>query len=247
MTPSLRAAAVVAAFLLLGCSQTPPTTADLPARADRPTARTTSVAREGYAPTSTVARQHLTGRYPAPGSRHYRHAADGQLLPDPACTPGATDPRVTQADIAQTICVRGATTLVRPVVEETDRAKRCLMLAYEQTQPNELDHLIPLELGGSSDVRNLWPEPPPSPNPKDQVESQRHDLVCAAVWHPRSAYLPLAEAQRLIGTGRRRWRRPARDGPLMPPRPVRTVLVCGDHHWSDAEAIGRELRRLAAA
>jgi hypothetical protein len=143
-------------------------------------------------------RQHVTGRVPAPGSCRYRTAADGQPLPDPACTPGATDPRVTQATIAETICVTGYTARVRPPVQETDRVKHGLMLAYGTEQPNELDHLIPLELGGSSDVRNLWPEPPPSPNPKDRVESALHDLVCAAVRQRGAPYLPLRTAQRLI-------------------------------------------------
>ena len=153
-------------------------------------------------PSDTVegARQHVTGRVPAPGACHYRTAADGQLLPDATCTPGATDPGVTQAEIAATICVRGYTTGVRPSVSETDHAKHGLMLAYAITQPNELDHLISLELGGSSDTANLWPEPPPSPNPKDKVENDLHDLVCARVWHPGEAYLPLAVAQHLIAT-----------------------------------------------
>jgi hypothetical protein len=39
---------------------------------------------------------------PAPGTCHYVviNAAAGQYLPDPHCTPGATNPRVTQADLA---------------------------------------------------------------------------------------------------------------------------------------------------
>jgi hypothetical protein len=157
-----------------------------------------SVGASGGAAAATPVRQHVTGQAPAPESCRYRRAADGQDLPDPRCTPGATDPRVTQADIASTICVRGYTALVRPPVEETDRAKHALMLAYGQSRPNELDHLIPLELGGSSDVRNLWPEMPPSPNPKDQVENELRNMVCAAVWYPGAAYLPLDVARRLI-------------------------------------------------
>ena len=41
---------------------------------------------------------HLT-----PGQCHIRQAAGGDPLPDPACTPGAIDPAVTQANIATTI------------------------------------------------------------------------------------------------------------------------------------------------
>lgn len=120
---------------------------------------------------------------------------------DPHCTPGATDPRVTQANITVTVCAKGYTSRVRPPVEETDHAKRLLMLAYGSTgsaHGYELDHLIPLELGGSSDVRNLWPEPGASPNPKDAVENQLRDMVCAQVWGIGGPALPLAVAQRLI-------------------------------------------------
>jgi quercetin dioxygenase-like cupin family protein len=46
----------------------------------------------------------------------------------------------------------------------------------------EVDHLVPLELGGSNDVANLWPEaaaPPPGFHEKDLVENSLHDRVCA--------------------------------------------------------------------
>ena len=48
----------------------------------------------------------------------------------------------------------------------------------------EIDHLIPLELGGSNSPRNLWPElnDHPSPgyfNSKDILENRLHDLVCS--------------------------------------------------------------------
>jgi len=58
----------------------------------------------------------------------------------------------------------------------------------------EEDHFIPLELGGNpTDPKNLWPEFPHSPNPKDSVEDKLKRLVCANK-------LPLADAQRLIRT-----------------------------------------------
>lgn len=43
----------------------------------------------------------------------------------------------------------------------------------------EIDHLIPLELGGSNVITNLWPEPGAIPNPKDHLEGVLHRLVCA--------------------------------------------------------------------
>jgi hypothetical protein len=125
------------------------------------------------------------------GTCRYR---DGGKLPDPRCTPGAIDPAVTQANIHRTICVSGYTKKVRPPAEQTDRFK------YEVAYPaygdprgmrTELDHLVSLELGGSNDAANLWPESPPSPNPKDRVENALHEAVC-------DGRVSLAAAQRAI-------------------------------------------------
>lgn len=61
----------------------------------------------------------------------------------------------------------------------------------------EIDHFIPLELGGSNDISNLWPQsanPVPGFHEKDKVETALHDEVCKA--HT----MTLEEAQRLIAT-----------------------------------------------
>jgi hypothetical protein len=67
-------------------------------------------------------------------------------LPDPACNPGAVDPRVNQADITSTICTRGYTETVRPPVNVTEKIKRDQMAAYglqgQRLADNELDHLL---------------------------------------------------------------------------------------------------------
>ena len=66
-------------------------------------------------------------------------------LPDPVCTPGVTNPDVTDATIQQTICVRGWTATIRPPVSYTDPLKRRSMSAYGVWDQNprdfELDHL----------------------------------------------------------------------------------------------------------
>lgn len=109
----------------------------------------------------------------------------GLVLPDSACTPGAVDPVVTQATIHQTICVRGYTATVRPPESNTGPAKHQSLidygLAYRSTI--EYDHLVPLELGGTNSVSNLWAEPNTTAargvnNPKDQVENTLRDAVC---------------------------------------------------------------------
>lgn len=130
----------------------------------------------------------------AGGACSYRHA-DGYVLPDAGCTPGATNPAVTQSDIRQTICMRGWTATVRPAESYTEQLKRQQMGRYGDTgsmSGYEEDHLVPLELGGSpSDPNNLWPEPGASPNPKDDVEYAANRAVC-------SGRLALADAQREI-------------------------------------------------
>lgn len=60
----------------------------------------------------------------------------------------------------------------------------------------EIDHFVPLELGGSNDISNLWPESyvmPWGAHIKDEVEDRLKALVCAGT-------LTLAEAQTAIRT-----------------------------------------------
>lgn len=130
-----------------------------------------------------------------PVACHYNSA-----LPDPACTPGAVDPTVTQANIATTICVRGYTARVRPPVSYTDPLKKALMARYDATgsaSQYELDHLVPLEVGGAPrSVRNLWPEPVashPGSTEKDHLENYLHAQVCAG-------RMSLTDAQRAVAT-----------------------------------------------
>jgi len=135
--------------------------------------------------------------FPAAGTCHARAVPNG-TLPDPACTPGATDPHVTQATIATTICRSGGyTNTVRPPASVTGTEKRSAMRAYNDTAPTssyELDHLVSLELGGSpNSPHNLWPEPGAAPNPKDKLETALHDLVC-------SHRMTLTDAQNAIAT-----------------------------------------------
>ena len=118
-----------------------------------------------------------------PTACSYHVAADSDPLPDPRCTPGALNPDVTQDNIRSTICKPGWTSSVRPPQRYTDPLKLKMMTAYATTQPAryvELDHLVPLELGGAPwDPANLWPEPGASPNSKDQVENMANRAVCS--------------------------------------------------------------------
>lgn len=120
--------------------------------------------------------------------------AISNILPDPKCTPGAVDPVVTQDTIDSTICVSGYTKTVRPPVSVTKPIKLQVMESYGFTDsPSnyELDHLIPLELGGTpSDVKNLWPEPSytnPNHHDKDRFENYLHEQVCSGNMDLRTA------------------------------------------------------------
>lgn len=158
--------------------------------------RGTAVATTGPAVTITGTAVTTTG--PAAPVGACRVSGRGlDVLPDPRCTPGATNPAVTQADIASTICATGWTSTVRPPESYTEPLKARQMAAYGEPPPisaYEEDHLIPLELGGSpTDPANLWPEPGASPNPKDDVESAARRAVC-------DGSMPLAEAQQAIAS-----------------------------------------------
>lgn len=127
------------------------------------------------------------------------YVGPAQLYPDGTRTPGATDPRVSQSNIADTICVPGWTKTVRPPVRVTNAIKVELMRAegVNDSSAYELDHLIPLELGGCPDCKeNLWLEPydpQPGARQKDRVENFLHREVC-------SGDMPLEDAQKAIAS-----------------------------------------------
>src|SRR5437773_1927623 len=118
-------------------------------------------------------------------------------LPDRGCTPGATNPDVTQTTISITICVTGYAAQIRPAATYTNGLKIDHMRAYgyaDQAPGDfEEDHLIALELGGDPrDPKNLWPERLAGGSgalQKDRVENWAHDEVCAG-------RMQLADAQR---------------------------------------------------
>lgn len=125
------------------------------------------------------------------------------LRPDPAVTPGAVNPAVTQANVQETICVRGWTRTVRPPREFTGALKiqqiRTAGYADRRMRSYEEDHLIALELGGAPlDHRNLWPQPREAADGwtadrKDDLEHRLNQLVCAGE-------LSLVAAQEAIAT-----------------------------------------------
>ncbi len=114
-------------------------------------------------------------------------------LPDRACTPGAIFPDVTRDQV----CQPGYAKSVRDV-PASEKAEVYAEYGIKKHPPGsyEVDHLVSLELGGSNDIANLWPEaanPRPGFHEKDQVENYLHEQVC-------SGAMSLQEAQQAIAT-----------------------------------------------
>jgi hypothetical protein len=113
------------------------------------------------------------------------------VRPDPGCTPGAIF-NVTKEEV----CKSGYSSGVRSV---TDSVKNQVYAEYGISSHNpgeyEVDHFVSLELGGSNDISNLWPEPA-APKPgfheKDKVENYLHDQVCSGAMTLDEARLKIA-------------------------------------------------------
>ena len=110
-------------------------------------------------------------------------------------TPGAIDGRVTQENIHDTICTDGWVDANMPPPSYMTPTKTKQIAAYGYTtyaiDDFDLDHLVPLELGGDpTALANLWPQPWESQQAKlvprgwgaetkDRLEARLHDAVCA--------------------------------------------------------------------
>lgn len=115
------------------------------------------------------------------------------LYPNHQLTPGGILP----VDASQ-VCVPGYSKSVRNVpVEEKKQVYSEYGITYPEPRGSfEVDHFISLELGGSNDIQNLWPEPAeprPGFHEKDAVENYLHSQVC-------SGAITLVEAQKEIST-----------------------------------------------
>ena len=182
-------AVLLAALLTGGCAKKVATVAPPAPVVDPPSV-------SAAAPSVREARVSTTPQLPAERPAGSCKSVNG--LPDRTCTPGVIDPRVTQANIQTTICKSGYTATVRPPTSYTNALKIQQIREYGYSDTNvkdyEEDHLISLEIGGNpTDPKNLWPEFPHSPNPKDKIENELHKKVCAG-------QMTLAEAQKEIST-----------------------------------------------
>lgn len=121
--------------------------------------------------------------------------ARGQL-PDPACTPGGVFPQATTAEI----CQSGYTQRVRNVLPSTkDAVFAAYGISAHRAGQYEIDHLVPLELGGNNTRANLWPEIAPGYGEKDTVENELHAAVCSGRTALRRAQEQIASDWRHAG------------------------------------------------
>lgn len=100
-------------------------------------------------------------------------------MPNPALTPGA----VADTD-ATIVCAYGYASAHRSVsyAERNEIYNEYgIPRGTRSASPRRgyrIDHLVPLELGGANDPRNLWPQNFTDSEVKDRVESALHAAVC---------------------------------------------------------------------
>jgi hypothetical protein len=107
-------------------------------------------------------------------------AQDWAVIPDPTLTPGA----VRTTDVGA-ICSTPTRELRHWSRDRDDRIMAEYGLPPGPHPRFEVDHLIPLSLGGADSDANLWPEPRRSIEPewpaelKDDLEHRLCQMVCA--------------------------------------------------------------------
>lgn len=126
------------------------------------------------------------------------------VLPNQTSTPGDFDKTITRADLCHPVPGKKNTwTANTKARRHVTAAVHAQAYRWYGVKPHEgfcqspegegceVDHLISLELGGTNDISNLWPEPYVgvwNAHMKDKLENKLHTLVC-------SGKLPLLRAQ----------------------------------------------------
>jgi hypothetical protein len=116
------------------------------------------------------------------------------VAPERACSPGAIYSGLTKTVLCsatfRTSSVRNV-----PDSEKHEDETEYGLAAKGYGATLEIDHIVPLELGGSNDIANLFPEraaPAPGYHVKDKLENKLHDLVCAGLMTLHAAQVGIA-------------------------------------------------------
>lgn len=143
--------------------------------------------------TASSSSQFNTLFQPKPVSKKLHCRTIGTTKPDPDCTPGTLVRGITK----EYICTPGYGQSLQAL---SDTEKRAVYSAYDialfALDQYQIDRFISLNLGGSNDPANLWPqagEPKPGYQEKDAVEEELHRRVC-------DGEMKLNDAQRIIAT-----------------------------------------------
>jgi hypothetical protein len=112
-------------------------------------------------------------------------------LPDRRCSPGAYYSALKKAVLCSasfhTSSIRNVPESEKHAVEVEYGMKP---KAYGRTL--EIDHIVSLELGGSNDISNLFPERAPGYHVKDRLENKLHALVCSGAMTLHAAQVGIA-------------------------------------------------------
>ena len=150
--------------------------------------------------------QYLTSwEQPEPGTCQVRFA-NGYPVPDPRCTPGGVNPTITVDVLSdphwRTRSIRNCeSSEAQKHIEYRWYGIQKPRINSNENQVCELDHLVPLELGGADGLGNIWPECGPDDvtlqqrffKRKDRVENYLADQV-------KTGRLPLRVAQQGIAS-----------------------------------------------
>ena len=113
-------------------------------------------------------------------------------LPNRSLTPGSV-----RDHVVSDVCTPNYARHARHVtLEERHDVFARYHIPYAMHSHYELDHLVPLEIGGSNRESNLWPQPRSgewSSRRKDRLENKLHELVCAGA-------ISIGAAQHAIAT-----------------------------------------------
>lgn len=159
---------------------------------------------QGAAPEVGCASQYLAEwREPGEGDCTVR-MRNGYPVPDPRCTPGGVNPGVSE-EVLRDPAWR--TRAVRNCAESEAQkhaaygwyAIRKPRINSNQNQMCELDHLVPLELGGADGMGNIWPQcGPDGVTLKQRYFKQKDHVENYLAEEVKAGRMPLGEAQKGI-------------------------------------------------